>query len=196
MKIVGVGAGPGMLTLEAARAIREARLIRGSARAIDLVREEIDPSCNVKVIEDYRSLRELPSEAVVLSTGDPMLSGLGYLAGEVIPGISSMQVACARLKVSQLKVIPITVHGRKMDTEPILEELERGRCVFLLVDDSTDLLGLCRLLEERGLARDVAVLNDLGYPEEEIRRGSTADPPSSKGLASVMIGYLGFEMTP
>ena len=68
MKIVGVGAGPGMLTLEAARAIRVARIIRGSARAIDLVREEIDPSCDVGVIEDYRSLRELPSETVVLST--------------------------------------------------------------------------------------------------------------------------------
>ena len=196
MKIVGVGAGPGMLTLEAARAIREARLIRGSKRAIDLVREEIDPSCDVGVIEDYRSLRELPSEAVVLSTGDPMLSGLGYLDGEVIPGISSMQVACARLKVSQLKVIPITVHGRKMDTESIIVEVEKGRCVFLLVDDSTDLPGLCRLLEERGLARDVAVLTDLGYPEEEILHGTTAAPPSSKGLASVMIGDIGFKMTP
>ena len=196
MKIVGVGAGPGMLTLEAARVIREARLIRGSKRAIDLVREEIDPSCDVGVIEDYRSLRELPSEAVVLSTGDPMLSGLGYLDGEVIPGISSMQVACARLKVSQLKVIPITVHGRKMDTESIIVEVEKGRCVFLLVDDSTDLPGLCRLLEERGLARDVAVLTDLGYPEEEILHGTTAAPPSSKGLASVMIGDIGFKMTP
>jgi len=43
MKIIGVGAGPGMLTLEAARAIREARLIYGSQRAIDLARDEIDP---------------------------------------------------------------------------------------------------------------------------------------------------------
>ena len=196
MKIVGVGAGPGMLTYEAARAIKEARLIYGSARAIDLVREVISPECDVRAIENYRALRELPPEAVVLSTGDPMLSGLGYLNGEVVPGISSMQVACARLKISQLKVVPITVHGRSMDPEPILEEVARGKCVFLLVDDSTDLPGLCRLLEERGLARDVAVLTDLGYPEEEILHGTTAAPPSSKGLASVMIGDIGFKMTP
>jgi len=129
---------------------------------------------------------------VILSTGDPMLSGLGYLDGEVIPGISSMQVACARLKVSLLKVAPITVHGRRMDPEPIVAELARGRSVFLLVDDATDLPGLCRLPEERGLSRDVAVLTDLGYPEEKIRRGSTRSPPPSKGLASVMIGDLGF----
>jgi cobalt-precorrin-7 (C5)-methyltransferase len=192
MKIVGVGAGPGMLTFEAAEAVKEARLIRGSRRAIELVREVIDPGCDVAEIEDYRALRELPPEAVVLSTGDPMLSGLGYLEGEVIPGISSIQVACARLKVSLLKVVPITVHGRRMDPEPIVEEVARGRAVFLLVDDATDLPGLCRLLEERGLSRDVAVLTDLGYPKEEIRRGSTRSPPPSRGLASVMIGDLGF----
>ena len=196
MKIVGVGAGPGMLTFQAARAIKEAKLIRGSARAIDLVRAEISPGCDVRAIENYRALRELPPEAVVLSTGDPMLSGLGYLDGEVLPGISSMQVACARLKVSQLKVVPITVHGRAMDPEPILKEIARGKCVFLLVDDSTDLSGLCRLLEERGLSMDVAVLTDLGYPEEEIRKGTTSNPPPSKGLASLMIGDLGFESTP
>ncbi len=196
MRIVGVGAGPGMLTFEAARAIKEARLVYGSQRAIDLVLEVISPGCDVLVIENYRALRELPPEAVILSTGDPMLSGLGYLEGKVVPGISSMQVACARLKVSQLKVVPITVHGRNMDPEPILEEVARGKCVFLLVDDSTDLTGLCHLLEERGLKKDVAVLTDLGYPEEEILRGTTTNPPLSKGLASVMIGDLGFEITP
>jgi cobalt-precorrin-7 (C5)-methyltransferase len=196
MKIVGVGAGPGMLTMEAARAIREALLIYGSERAIDLARDEIYPGTDVRVIEDYGALRKLPPEAVVLSTGDPMLSGLGYLDGDVIPGISSMQIACARLKESELKVIPITVHGRRMDPEPILEEIARGRTVFLLVDDSTNLPGLCRLLEERGLSKDVAVFTDLGYPNEEILRGTTRCPPTSKGLASVMIGDLGFERTP
>ncbi|MGB3944059.1 MAG: cobalt-precorrin-7 (C(5))-methyltransferase [Methanothrix sp.] len=196
MKIIGVGAGPGMLTMEAAGAIKEARLIYGSQRAIDLARGEIDPGTDVRVIEDYKALRNLPPQAVVLSTGDPMLSGLGYLDGEVIPGISSLQVACARLKMSQLKVVPITVHGRRMDPDPIIAELIRGRTVFLLVDDSTDLPGLCRLLEERGLARDVAVLTDLGYPDEVILRGRTASPPPSKGLVSVMIGDLGSQKTP
>ena len=56
--------------------------------------------------------------AVVLSTGDPMLSGLGYLEGQVIPGISSMQVACARLKISQLRMVPVTLHGRAIPMIP------------------------------------------------------------------------------
>ncbi|MGA9098479.1 MAG: cobalt-precorrin-7 (C(5))-methyltransferase [Methanotrichaceae archaeon] len=187
MIIVGVGAGPGMLTLEAIKAINEAKLIYGSERSIDLAREHIDPSCSVKIIEDYKKLHELPDEAVVLSTGDPMLSGLGYLRGKVIPGISSMQVACARLKVSQLKVVPITIHGRSMDPEAIASCLRNGRNVFLLTDDSADIEGLCRYLESQGISRDVAIFADLGYPEEKIILGKTSAPPKAIGLYSIMI---------
>ena len=86
MIIVGVGAGPQMLTAQAAQAVAQARLIYGSERAIDLVREHINPDCIVRVIEDYKKLHDLAEDAVVLSTGDPMLSGLGYLKGRVIPG--------------------------------------------------------------------------------------------------------------
>jgi len=187
MIIVGVGAGPGMLTQEAIKAINEAKLIYGSERSIDLAREHINPSCAVKIIEDYKKLHELPDEAVVLSTGDPMLSGLGYLKGRVIPGISSMQVACARLKVSQLKVVPITIHGRSMDPEAVASALRNGRDVFLLADDSTDIEGLCRYLESQGISRDIAILTDLGYPEEKIILGKTSAPPKATGLYSIMI---------
>jgi cobalt-precorrin-7 (C5)-methyltransferase len=188
MIIIGVGAGPGMLTQEAIEAIGEARLIYGSDRAIDLVAKHIPSGCTVKVIEDYKKLRELPMEAVVLSTGDPMLSGLGYLEGRVIPGISSLQVACARLKISLLKVVPVTVHGRALDPEAVASELCRGKCVFLITDEGTDLRGLCSILESRGIRRAVTVLADLGYPEEQIIEGSTAAPPAAPGLSCVIIG--------
>jgi cobalt-precorrin-7 (C5)-methyltransferase len=128
--------------------------------------------------------------AVVLSTGDPMLSGLGYLPGRVVPGISSLQVACARLKISLLKVVPVTVHGRSLDPEPIASELRKGKCVFLLTDENTDLTGLCSHLESLGLKGDVAVLTDLGYPEERIVLGGTEAPPRAPGLSCVMIGQF------
>ncbi len=188
MIIVGVGAGPGMLTKEGAEVIESAELIYGSERAIDLVRDHIKPGCVLKVIVDYKRLRELPKDAVVLSTGDPMLGGLGYLPGRVVPGISSLQVACARLKISLLKVTAITVHGRRLDPLPIAEELKKGRCVFLLIDESSDLEGLCLYLEAEGLREDVAVMTDLGYPQEKISMGSTALPPKAPGLSCVMIG--------
>lgn len=179
-----------MLTLEAVRTVGEAKLIYGSQRAIDLVAEHIPPGCAVRVIENYRKLCELPAEAVVLSTGDPMLSGLGYLEGRVVPGISSLQVACARLKTSQLDVVPLTVHGRALEPEKVAFELRRGKCVFLITDEGTDLAGLCRNLESQGISREVTVLTELGYPQERITRGSTTAPPAASGLSCVVIGDL------
>lgn len=179
-----------MLTLEAIRTISEALLIYGSQRAIDLVAEHIPPGCTVRVIENYRKLRELPAEAVVLSTGDPMLSGLGYLEGRVVPGISSLQVACARLKISQLDVVPVTVHGRALKPEKVAFELCRGKCVFLITDEATDLAGLCQILESQGISRSVTVLTDLGYPQERITVGRTGAPPAAPGLSCVLIGEL------
>lgn len=87
MKIVGVGCGPGMVTEQAAQVIRSARFIYGSSRAIGLVKKLIPDNCTVRSISDFRNLSQLPENAVVLSTGDPMLAGLGYLPGEVVPGI-------------------------------------------------------------------------------------------------------------
>jgi cobalt-precorrin-7 (C5)-methyltransferase len=194
MIIVGVGAGPGMLTQEAIETINTAMLIYGSKRAIDLASHHIQPGCSVHVIADYKKLRELPEVAVILSTGDPMLSGLGYLEGRVVPGISSMQLACARLGISQLNVVPITLHGKAMDPNSlarIASEVKSGRCVFLLTDDSTDLAALCRYMEGEGLPQDIAVLTDLGYPEETIKLGRTDNPSKAPGLSCVVIGDLG-----
>jgi cobalt-precorrin-7 (C5)-methyltransferase len=190
MKVVGVGAGPGMITVEAIRAIKEAKRVYGSSRALELAAPHVSPGCEITIIEDYKKLRDLGKETVVLSTGDPMLGGLGYLGGEIIPGISSLQVACARLGISELQVLPITVHGRKLNPDSIADEIRRGWSVFLLVDKDTDLDRLCAYLERVELSRIVAVLSDLGYPEERIDVGSTAHPPKINNLSCVIIGRL------
>jgi cobalt-precorrin-7 (C5)-methyltransferase len=196
MIIVGVGAGPGMLTQEAMKAISKARMIYGSERAIEIAYRHLSPDCSVHIIEDYKKLQQLPEGAVVLSTGDPMLSGLGYLDGQVIPGISSMQVACARLKISQLRMVPVTLHGRSIATDSldrIVLEIKADRYVFLLTDDSTNLAEICRHLEAEGLSKDVAVLTDLGYPEERIELARTNNPPAAPGLSCVVIGDISKE---
>ena len=117
-----------------------------------------------------------------------MLSGLGYLKGKVIPGISSLQVACARCKISELRVVPITAHGRGLDPESVAFELSRGKVVFMLTDDATDMQLLCQYLESKGLHREIAMLTNLGYEQEKIERTSTAEPPNAPGLSCVLIG--------
>src|SRR3990172_8100624 len=116
MKIIGVGAGPGLLTKEAIKAIENAKIIFGSRRAVELAKEYI--KCKASILTDY-TLRNLPADAVVLSTGDPMLSGLGKYArkgDQIIPGISSLQIACARLCLEIDNIAVITAHSRNIMT--------------------------------------------------------------------------------
>ena len=81
-----------------------------------------------------------------------------------------MQVACARLKVSQLKVIPITVHGRSLDPAAIAFELLRERCVFLLTDDLHRSRGPLPLSGITGLAPDRGFSHRPGLPGREDRQ--------------------------
>ncbi|HOI57753.1 MULTISPECIES: cobalt-precorrin-7 (C(5))-methyltransferase [unclassified Methanoculleus] len=186
MKIVGVGCGPGMLTEAAAAAIRGATLIYGSERAIGIVRDVILQGCEVHEITDYRGLRSLPDHAVVLSTGDPMLAGLGYLPGEVVPGISSLQVAFARLKVPLTRAAVVSAHGK--DHTPAIaaarEEVLRGRVVFLIADPAFDVGAFAAALPPE---TRFAVCEDLGYPAERIAVGTAAAPPAPPGDLFVVV---------
>lgn len=193
MKIVGVGCGPGLLTLEAIGAIRAARRVYGSGRAIGLVREFIPPGCTVERITDFRNLPSGDDTTVILSTGDPMLGGLGYLEGQVVPGISSLQVAAARLRIPLTQVSVVSAHGRDQAAAAgeTAAEVARGKVVFLLADPSLDLEALCRILPDRPGIR-IALCDDLGYPDERIAVGTPAAPPVPRtGLFSIVVGVFG-----
>lgn len=189
LKVVGVGCGPGMLTDEGARVISAAALVYGSARAIALARPHIRDGCEVHEIDDYKALRSLPADAVVLSTGDPMLAGLGYLGGEVVPGISSMQVAFARLGVSLVQGVVVNAHGKDHAAaiRETAEEIDRGRVVFLIADPAFSVPDLAAALPA---GTRIAVCEKLGYPEERIAVGTAAEPPVPvSGLFVVIAGF-------
>ncbi|MDD1677699.1 MAG: cobalt-precorrin-7 (C(5))-methyltransferase [Methanomicrobiales archaeon] len=192
MKIVGVGCGPGMLTEAAIAAIRGAKKCYGSERAITLAMLYLMPYCEIHKIADYQTLRDLHEEdAVVLSTGDPLFGGLGYLDGEIIPGISSLQLACARLKISWLRVVALSAHAkdRQQPLEILRKEILQGKVVFLLADPQFDIKGCAEFLCKSGISCDLAVCENLGYPEERIAVGSTDSPPQKiSSLFSLVIG--------
>jgi cobalt-precorrin-7 (C5)-methyltransferase len=182
MKIVGVGAGPGLLTERAKLVIQDARTIFGSKRAIELAKEYI--KCETKEITDYR-LNSLPEDAVVLSTGDPMLSGLGKFAGkedEVVPGISSLQIACSRihLDVENLAVISAHSHEAVIVKDRIIAELRSGKNIFLLPGSSLGINEVAGLLRSHGLQRKISTFERLGYEDERILTGTTEKPPCVK----------------
>jgi len=193
MKIVGVGCGPDMLTEQAIQAIKTAKNIYGSGRAIELARKHIPKNCTVRSISDYRNLAQLPESAVVLSTGDPMLAGLGYLQGEVIPGVSSLQVAASRLHVPLSRIAVIVAHGRGHEKamHDTVEELRRDRIVFLIADPKFAVSELYRRLSQNGLSSTmtIAACENLGYPDERIETGDFIAPPfPASDLYALMIG--------
>lgn len=191
MKVVGVGCGPGMLTCMAIEAISQASSIYGSPRAIALASDFIRNDCPVHEIEDYKALRTLPATAVVLSTGDPMLAGLGYLGGEVIPGISSLQLAAARLGVPLTRVVVVNAHGKDHlhAIDEVVDEVGRGRIVFLIADPVFSIPDLAEALNTASLTCRLVACADLGYPEEEICSGDTSNPPTLRsGLYVLFAG--------
>jgi len=193
MRIVGVGCGPDLLTERATTIIQEADEVWGSARAIALASRALRVGCPVHEIEDYRNLRELRPGAVVLSTGDPMLSGLGYLPGEVEPGISSLQLALARLRVPWTRVTVLTAHGRDHEQAVVdaVDEIGRDRVVFLIADPAFPVSALAAALAPLGDDIRIAICEDLGYPEERIISGTTRMPPApSSSLFVLLAGHF------
>ena len=190
MKIVGVGCGPGMLTEEAVLALKGARRVYGSRRAIEIARGALPRSCEVHEIRDYSS-PDIPDDAVLLSTGDPMLAGLGDKGGEVIPGISSLQVAFARLRLPLVRVAVVDGHGRDpgQAIAETVEEVARGKIVFLVPDPSFPMKDLSSALKKEGISCTIALCEDLGYPAEQITRGTPDDPPVGRSrLFSLLVG--------
>ncbi|WP_407354966.1 cobalt-precorrin-7 (C(5))-methyltransferase [Methanolobus sp. WCC5] len=182
MIIVGVGVGPGLLTQEAIDVISNASVVYGSRRSIELAQAFI--KCEALLIKDYKNLHLLPGDAVVLSTGDPMFSGLGKFATEkdrVVTGISSIQAACARFHVEMSNLAMITAHGR--DPAPAKEALVReiglGKNIFLLPADTFGPGEVALVLKEIGVNARICIYEDIGYPDERAVCGTVAEPPEN-----------------
>lgn len=189
MIIVGVGAGAGMLTEDGISRIRAAKLIYGSERALELARQYAEADAKLIAITNYKELRDLPADVVVLSTGDPLMAGLGYLPGEVVPGISSMQVAFARLKVSWTNVAVVNAHG-KDHADAVARaaaDVLAGHSVFVIADPDFSVAALAAALPPE---TRIAVCEDLGYASERVAEGTAEYPPEiCRKLFCVVAGY-------
>jgi cobalt-precorrin-7 (C5)-methyltransferase len=190
MIVVGVGCGPGMITVDAVSRLGRAGKVYGSERAIEMAKPYIPPDCQITRLKDYSRLEDLPPDAILLSTGDPMLAGLGHLGEEVVPGISSMQCAFSRLRLPLTRAVVVDAHGKDQEAarREMLEEVARGRIPFVLTEPGFDLAILAD--EMKGAEQDctIIVLENLGYSDEVISFGDALHPPStSSRLFSIIL---------
>ena len=187
-KIYIVGIGPGSeeyLTLKAVECVKNSDYTVGSTRAIELFSDVKNTiAFNVKELLD--KLEEGVDLAIegntvsILSTGDPGFSGVlntvlristekGFPHEniEVIPGISSLQLAAARNHIQWDSANVMTFHGRE-NIEDILEVINNGKVTIAL--PSRKVKDMAQFLLDNGVSenRPVTVCERLSYPDEKI----------------------------
>ncbi|MCR5562183.1 MAG: precorrin-6y C5,15-methyltransferase (decarboxylating) subunit CbiE [Desulfovibrio sp.] len=113
---------------------------------------------------------------LVLADGDPLFFGIGAtlrreLSPEelrIVPAVSSLQQACARLRLPWHEVISISLHGRD-DLAPLNRAVGLGRPICILTDATTPPSEIARHLLDRGVDWFTAsVLEKMGGEGEKI----------------------------
>jgi precorrin-6Y C5,15-methyltransferase (decarboxylating) len=188
--VVGIGAdGWDGLSPRARRAVEDAEVLRGSARQLGLVPDEVAaervpwPSPMAPALESL--LRDHGGRrVVVLASGDPMLSGVGtslvrlHGAGavQVLPHPSSVSHACARLGWAVEDTAVVSVVGRPV--ELLVPHVTPGRRLLVLGSDGTTPAAVATLLTGLGYAASrITALAQLGGPAEQVFTGTAGDWP-------------------
>ena len=195
-KIIIVGCGPGAedyITPAARAAAGKADVLIVSKRLQDLfpeiAAERIDSGTDIAgTLETIASRCDAGQQVVILATGDPGIASLaqpvirrfGRENCEVIPGISSVQVAFARLGLDWKDVRIVTAHSR--DPEVPASDLRETEKLAILGGRDGAILWAAGLIPQLGKDRRVFLCEDLTLPGEkirEIRAGELAGLPVS-----------------
>ncbi len=176
LTVVGIGAdGWSGLSGQAREAVLRADVVVGSPRQLAYLPSEVKsepwPSPLLPALDDFLAGK---GRVCVLASGDPLLSGIGTTLlrrgydVEVLPALSSVTLARARLGWAAEETEVVTVVGRAIGR--VSRALAPGRKILVLGANAEDLLDL---LKARGYERSrVTALSDLGGPDERIGPGS------------------------
>ena len=198
--LIGLGGGTACgMTVEAARALEEAEVLIGARRMLAAASESrAEKFAEYRAEEILAIIRENENKSIaVLFSGDTgFYSGaaklIGLLAREeiafrVLPGISSVQLLAARIGQPWQDWNLVSAHG--MECDPVAE-VRKGKDVFFLTGGRETPGSICRELAEAGYGELRAVVGEeLGYPEERVRRGSVRELAGEefKGLSVLLV---------
>jgi len=187
IEIIGLGMGGSLSRVEMERIV-SADVMAGGARLLErfahLPSERIILSAPLSAALDrIEQARDRGERVVVLADGDPLFFGIGATLLErfardalhFTPGISAVQAACARIGLAWNDLPVVSLHGRS-DSGLVMGALaSKGRAAVYTDNENTP-VSVARLLIERGVsAATVWVLEELGAPEERVRRFSPAE---------------------
>jgi precorrin-6B C5,15-methyltransferase / cobalt-precorrin-6B C5,C15-methyltransferase len=185
--IVGIGDdGLAGLTEAARRVVQEADLILGAPATLRLLsgvaakQVPLDP----EMPSALRQVREALSarKPVLVSGGDPLFYGIArYLCDrldknqfEVLPHVSSMQLAFARVKESWEEAYLTSLAGRPLET--VIDRIRTAEMVGLFSSDEHPPSRVARALLDHGIDYFRAyVCENLGSPDERVTQAELAE---------------------
>ena len=197
--IVGIGDdGLEGVTAHARRLVEGAKRLVGPESCRSLLPAAVaDRLETVAGLEDLveRIERTADADLVVLASGDPLFYGTArYVCGrlgkerfEVVPHVSSMQLAFARVKESWEEAFLANLSGQSI--ERVLDRIRGADTVGLFTSDQWPPPAVARALLDDGIDSFQAyVCENLGSPDERVTQGSLADIAADAfGPLNVMI---------
>ncbi len=197
--IVGIGDdGVDGMTAQARKVLEAADMLLGPESCAPLL-----PAALAKRLDATASLEELCEKIeaagdrriVVLASGDPLFYGtaryvcskLGKDRFEVVPHVSSMQLAFARVKESWEEAFLANLSGQSI--ERVVDKIRSSETVGLFTSEQWPPAAVAQALLDEGIDYFQAyVCENLGSPDERVTQGSLADiAKDSFGPLNVMI---------
>jgi precorrin-6Y C5,15-methyltransferase (decarboxylating) len=173
------------LSNQARAAIETASVVIGSQQLLDLIDDS--SSKGVAIGGDLTELtatleQHQGKEIVLLSSGDPLFYGtarflcdtFGKESFDVVPHVSSMQLAFARIKESWDEAYLTNLATQTIDKAA--EKIRSAEKVGIFTSEAISPTELARYLLNRGLHYfTVYVCENLGSPDERVTKGSLQD---------------------
>jgi precorrin-6B C5,15-methyltransferase / cobalt-precorrin-6B C5,C15-methyltransferase len=185
--ILGIGDdGLAGLTELARRQVMEADLILAAPSILTLLesvrtrKQALEPDMSL-ALKQVREALEY-ANPVLISSGDPLFYGvarylcdrLGKDVFEVVPHVSSMQLAFARIKESWEDAYLTNLAGRPI--EAVIDRIRTAEKIGLFSSEVCPPARLARELLERGIDYFRAyVCENLGSPDERVTQSELAD---------------------
>jgi precorrin-6Y C5,15-methyltransferase (decarboxylating) len=180
VRIIGVAPeGASSLLPEARRLVNRAEIVFGGKRLLDmfpsLTGKKIAVRNNLAQVTDLIKKNLRHKRMVVLASGDPNFYGIAsYLTGnlgknivEIIPNISAMQMAFARIKENWDDAVFASVHSRPI--EDIVETIRLNRKIGIFTDGEHTPTAIASVLLKHGVDDYQAyVCQNLGRKDEQV----------------------------
>ncbi|MEE9585190.1 MAG: precorrin-6y C5,15-methyltransferase (decarboxylating) subunit CbiE [Candidatus Brocadiales bacterium] len=180
-----IGCGPGSIsymTVGALKRIKEADVVVGSRRLLNLfpeVRvEKLVLGRNYRVLLGKIERLSARKKVAVLVSGDPgffsyarlVVNRLGKERCDIIPGISSIQLAFASIRQHWSDARFISLHGRKTELNSLVEAVKAHDKVAVLNDTAMSPKIVCHALKRGGVKdKKVYLCENLSLGNENVK---------------------------